>query len=746
MVKLKENSFQIILVFLSLLFCFRVFAHLAIVLIGEIEGLPPQSEWLSGALPYKYLLITQIVIIFLLFKVCLDFIKHSGFFFSPNKYIAKLVLPLGITYFAIMVIRYTIRMSLYPQERWLGGSIPVFFHVVLAVFLILLAYYHINNYEPIKKTETFTKRISTNLIKYFLSIITVTLIILWVLHTILPTIISQNLGIGPPEFAVRAEKNVIIPTSDGINLSANIYRPIRSGMTPTILVRIPYTANLYNSYRIDLISRIWAEHGFNVVIQGTRGRGQSEGEYYPFRHEHKDGLVTLEWIGKQSWFNGSLGMWGGSYFGYTQWVLADQKNPGPNTLGIQIASTNFYEMFYVGGAFSLESAVHWALTSGPYEDKEYSQEQFKQAMNGFPIINADNRAGQNIEYFDEWVSHTKNDEFWEEINNREMIKHLSGPVHLMSGWYDPFLASQLKDFELIRKHSDEYVANETTLIVGPWAHARDITLPSMNNADKYRISSLSPSINWFNKHLKKKTIPNSNPVKIFVMGENIWRNETSWPLARTVYEKFFLHSIGHSNSINGGGTLSQTSSPLDKSVDEYIFDPGNPVPSIGGSVLGPRSGMKIQNSIEERDDVLVYTSDPLQKNMEVTGPIKLNVFVSSSAPSTDFTAKLVDVHPDGSAYNISEGILRIPKGEINNNSASKITIQLSPTSNVFLKNHQIRLEISSSNFPRFDLNPNTGTYIPHETTYISAEQKIFTGNEYASHLVLPIIPRVEKIP
>jgi len=740
MVKAKENLFAIILVILFLLFCFRVLTHLGIVLTGGIEGLPPESEWLSGALPYKYLLAAQLVIIALLFKVCLDFFKHSGIFFHPNKYIAKWLLPIGVLYFAIMIIRYIIRMSLYPQERWLGGSIPIVFHIVLAIFLILLASYHMLHYNHVTKSESFLRKILNRFINYSLLIIAFAGIVVWILHTILPTIISTNLGIGPPEFAVRAEKNIPIKTLDGIDLYANIYRPIRSDSTGTILVRIPYTANLYNSYRIDLISRIWAEHGFNVVMQGTRGRGHSEGEYYPFKYEGADGLVTLEWISKQPWFNGRLGMWGGSYFGYTQWVLADQKNPGPNALGVQIASTNFYEMFYVGGAFALESALHWALTSGPFEDIEYTEEQFEKGIQGFPSIDADNRAGKNSDFFDEWVSHTQYDEFWKKINTRDKIESLSGPVHLISGWYDPFLSSQLKDFQLIREHSDNYVSTQTRLIIGPWAHARDINLPYEENTSNYRINSLSPSINWFKKHLNNETPPKDTTVRIFVMGENVWRNEIAWPLERTIYQKFFLSSGGNANTLYGDGQLSTETPQLDQSIDNYIFDPGNPVPSIGGSVIGPRSGMKIQNDVEKRNDVLVYTSKPLEAPLEVTGPIKIEVFVSSTASSTDFTAKLLDVHPNGSAYNISEGIIRIPKGKIHNDMPSKITIELSPTSNLFMANHQIRLEISSSNFPRFDLNPNTGTFIPRETSYVIAEQAIFTGQKYPSHLILPLIP------
>ena len=229
------------------------------------------------------------------------------------------------------------------------------------------------------------------------------------------------------------------------------------------------------------------------------------------------------------------------------------------------------------------------------------------------------------------------------------------------------------------------------------------------------------------------------------MGENRWRDENQWPLARTKYVPFYLHSNGKANTLNGDGFLSISSTNDKAEHDAYIYDPTNPVPTAGGAMLSNRAGIELQNTIEERPDVLVYTTAALSKKIEVTGPIKAILYVSTDAPSTDFTAKLVDVHPDGLAYNLSDGILRQTYKASNGNAPTKIEIELWPTSNVFLKGHKIRLEVSSSNFPRYDRNLNTGEFIPTATKSKVAKQKIFHTKEYPSQLILPVIPENGEI-
>jgi hypothetical protein len=289
------------------------------------------------------------------------------------------------------------------------------------------------------------------------------------------------------------------------------------------------------------------------------------------------------------------------------------------------------------------------------------------------------------------------------------------------------------------------VATRSRLIIGPWTHASEVTFPDGTKAENFRLKSLALSLPWFDENSGMATPPATvSPVRIFVMGKNQWRNEQEWPLARTQYVPYFLSSGGTANSANGDGTLSAVAPSAAAAPDSYIYDPLHPVPTAGGAMIGPAAGIARQNDVEGRQDVLVYTTSLLSQDTEVTGPILLILYVSTTAPDTDFTAKLVDVQPDGSVFNISEGILRRAYQDAQGPAASErvqeIHIELSPTSVVFFKGHRIRLEVSSSNFPRFDRNPNTGDNIASEVKAVSAKQTVMHDSEYPSRLILPVIP------
>ncbi len=551
--------------------------------------------------------------------------------------------------------------------------------------------------------------------------------------------LARKLGLRPSEFGVQIERGVPMKTSDSVTLRADIYHPETNETKPTLLVRIPFSNTLKNRYFSSMIGKLWPGRGYHVVIQGTRGRYKSEGEYYPLIPERQDGLDTLRWLTKQGWYDGRFGMWGGSYFGYTQWVLADKVDPSPSVLLIQLSSTNFYEMLYPGGAFSLESALIWAVWSTEKEDRDIPFEILKRGYEGFPLIQADDRAARDIPFFNDWVNHPAEDFYWKAVNVREKIKSLQAPVLMMAGWYDPFLPSQLTDFKKIQESTRPEVANASKIIIGPWGHARTVTFPNGFKTLHYRLESLAPSIPWFDQHLLKRKDARlfESPIKIYVMGKNIWREEKEWPPARTKYTPYYLRSNGKANTLKGDGFLSLEPPKGDEISGEYIFDPRKPVPTAGGTMIGPRVGIARQNEIEARQDVLVYSTSPLEQDLEVTGPVKLILYVSTTAPSTDFTAKLVDVHPDGSAYNVCDGILRRSYHSLE--TPTEIEINLWPTSMVFFKDHRIRLEVSSSNYPRFDRNPNTGRPTATETKPIIAKQKVHHSPSSLSRLILPII-------
>jgi hypothetical protein len=288
------------------LFVLRVLAQ-GLIAIGDGGFLPPWEEWFSGLVPYPQLLASQMVIIVGCAKICLDFIRQRGFFVTPRRWLGTLSLSIGSVYLAVMVVRYAIRMSLYPLERWTGGAIPIVFHWVLATFILVLGAYHRRSFPvPVRRS------LAVRLVQSAAWLVIVSGVLVWVGDQLSPTILAAMLDAPRPEHAVRIDRGVAMTTSDGVKLLADVYHPLRTTLTPTILVRIPLSKTFGNSLFATLVGRFWAERGYTVVIQGTRGRYQSGGRHTPLVDERRDGLETLDWLKRQPWFDGRLGMWGGS--------------------------------------------------------------------------------------------------------------------------------------------------------------------------------------------------------------------------------------------------------------------------------------------------------------------------------------------------------------------------------------------------------------------------------------------------
>ncbi|HWI38393.1 MAG TPA: CocE/NonD family hydrolase, partial [Burkholderiales bacterium] len=386
-------------------------------------------------------------------------------------------------------------------------------------------------------------------------------------------------GIRPEEWKVDIERNVSFVTSDSVKLVADVYHPRTGARTPTVLVRIPFSNTFRNGLGADAVGHFWASRGYTAVIQGTRGRYKSGGSHYPLLHERQDGIETLRWLARQPWFDGRLGMWGGSAFGYTQWAIADQTDPGPRALLIQIASTRFGEMFHPGGAFSLESALFWAVRSRGTIDRDPVFEELERGFNGFPLVEADDRAGGDVGFFNDWARHQPDDEYWRAIDGVGRARDLKAPVLLMAGWYDPFLPTQLADWHTVRAEAAPHAANASRLIIGPWTHADPVTFPDGTTAGDYRPASLAPSIPWFDHHLLGRPLEESlaAPVRIYVMGDNVWRNEHEWPLARAQYTSLYLSSSSPANSAEGKGRLTPEPPLREQVPDTFVYDPRHPV-------------------------------------------------------------------------------------------------------------------------------------------------------------------------
>ncbi|WP_339749338.1 CocE/NonD family hydrolase [uncultured Rubinisphaera sp.] len=728
------------------LFCLRVSGQI-LVETGFGEFLPPSPEWFSGLIPYPWLLASQVLILILMARINLGVAREWTWYASQRPTLGRTLLFLGTVYLITMLIRYAIRMSLYPAERWTGRSIPIFFHWVLACYVLTLSYH----FRKCARKPAIAAASRSPWQRFLIFsgwacaiVLTFAVTVVWITYLLLPSYLAHELGARRSEYAVVIEKDVPLTTHDGIELKAEIFHPYRAKRTPTILVRLPYSHNWNVDLFISIVGRMWAERGYTVVIQGTRGRGDSAGKHVPFDAEREDSLATLQWLKEQPWYNGKIGMWGGSYFAYTQWVIADQIDPGLDAMIVMESSTDHYHIFYPQGVFSLESALYWAITSSGPVNYTVPEDMLERATHTLPIIEADDRASADIEFYNDWAMHRERDDYWLQVDGTDRAKRLQAPALLMGGWYDPYLPTQLQDFQTIKSAAKSDVAEKTRLIIGPWIHAETIHFPNGFAGTHFRIESLKPSVSWFDEHLMGKPASNTTPVSLFVLGINEWRDEYEWPLAREKRMKFYLtpdFTDKRSGTLNKGFPAPKTETL------KYEYDPEHPVPTRGGPMLGTRAGIRRQNEIEERDDVLVFSTEILEQPVEVTGVPQAVLYVNTSALSTDFTVKLVDVFPDGAAWNICEGIVRVTPEQLARSDKStpvEVRLELWPTSNVFLPGHRIRIEVSSSNFPRYERNLNTGKFDPQQVESVVASQTLYCGEAYPSHIDLPTIPAAKS--
>ena len=577
--------------------------------------------------------------------------------------------------------------------------------------------------------------------------------------------------------SLKTDTDVPIKMRDDARLYADIYRPDTTDKVPVLLLRTPYNKAIPAARTGILDVMRAASHGYAVVIQDARGRYTSDGEFNPFRNEINDGFDTVEWCGAQSWSTGKVGMYGRSYMGATQWLAAMSRPPSLAAIVPGIISSDFYEgVFYQGGAFQWGLAVSWGLSllalanlarisrdlSLPTDTPgklvkaiDEMEESFRHLpTNEFPHL----KAGI-APYFYEWLAHPRADDYWRPLRIEDHYGQMTVAALNVGGWFDAFIRGTLKNFQkMVDQGATDAIRKGQKLLIGPWNHGlagTDIAGEAYFGvmANDLAIDLQGIHIRWYDYWLKgiDNGIMDEPPVRIFVMGDNAWRFEQEWPLARTEYVDYYFHSGGRANTLNGDGTLSPDT-PGQDPPDVFLYDPRSPVPTRGGGVCCSPSflpgGAFDQRTIEARPDVLVYTSPTLKTDLEVTGPITATVYAASSAPDTDFTAKLVDVCPCGCTRSLTDGIIRgryrestsSPK-PIEPGSVYQYTIDLMATSNVFKAGHRIRVEVSSSNFPRFDRNPNTGREPSEEVELRSAVQTIFHSGPHPSHITLPVIPR-----
>ena len=579
----------------------------------------------------------------------------------------------------------------------------------------------------------------------------------------------------------RVEKDIMVPMRDGVGLATDAWIPADGGPGPALLVRLPYGKDMTALYGNPLLPNVFTlvEAGYTVVYQDCRGTHRSGGDFVPMVNEPSDGADTVAWLLEQPWCDGNIGTFGPSYLGFVQWASATASD-GLKAIAPAVTTTDYYRApwYGEGGALSLHAVQTWTVGMAAVDeqravaagsgDPQALKDLTRMLAHPDPhLAELPVRIRPLLEkqwpWWSDLVGHCARDEFWRDLSVADRFQDITVPALNIGGWYDIFINDTARTFtELKRRGGSADARAGQRLIIGPWDHLNttgvypDREFGMMANSLFADLTGAHQR--FFDRWLRGRAdaLAGTAPVRIFVMGIDRWRDEPDWPLPDTRHTDYFLHGSGRANTADGDGEL-RLEPPADQRADTFLYNPMRPVPTLGGRVMAPSTanaaGPVDQRPVEARDDVLCYTTPVLERPVEVTGHVSLTLFVSSSARDTDFTGKLVDVFPDGRAIFLTDGILRaryrnsLAEPEfLTPDQVDEVTIDLSVTSNVFLPGHRIRLEVSSSNFPRFDRNTNTGATIAEdgEADVRVAVNRVFHGSGHPSRLRLPVIDRVNN--
>lgn len=564
---------------------------------------------------------------------------------------------------------------------------------------------------------------------------------------------------------IRIERHKPVKMSDGVTLYADVYLPAAPGRYPTIVSSTPYGVQRDGAH--EMFVR-FARHGYAVVFFDVRGRYESEGKWEPFRNEAKDGYESVEWAAVQPFSNGKVATYGGSYVGHNQWAAASQAPPHLVAAFPSLASTNIYANWItMGGAFRLSFNYGWGVVRMPnrimlpqyWHTESYMPENLKydNILMHLPLREMDIEfEGAPVQHYRDWLKHESYDDYWKDISDEERFNKIKVPTQTLGGWFDIFLMGTINGYTGMKKNGATQDARDgARMIIGPWGHGPTQTFGGIDFTPAAMLDMFQFHMRFYDYYLKGigTGIENEKPVQLFYMGINKWRGETDWPIPGTRYRELYINSNGAANSVRGNGVLS-FAEPASAGSDTYTYDPLNPVPTTGGNnccgtltLAGPHD----QRPVERREDVLVYTSEYLTDTITIAGAVKMKLHAVTDGTDTDWMIKLVDVYPNDYAMPVSEGILRarFRSGPdkmklLTPNQSYEYEIDMTGTANVFLPGHRIRVDITSSNFPQFDRNPNTGEPLGISSKTRIAKQTIYHGGAALSYILLPVVPGLSK--
>ncbi|MDX1615681.1 MAG: CocE/NonD family hydrolase [Candidatus Promineifilaceae bacterium] len=543
-------------------------------------------------------------------------------------------------------------------------------------------------------------------------------------------LMRHALDLPPVNCGVEVRRGLRVTMSDGVALACDHYQPAAPGAHPTILIRTPYSRGGLTGTMTAWTAQRFAERGYHVIVQDVRGRFDSEGEFEPFVHEASDGRQTVDWILSQPWCNGVIGLWGQSYAGFAQWATVSQSPAGVRAIFPMLTRSNFNPFSENG--IMLDTLLRWIVILHTLDSDRlpawkkalrilWPPEQEKLLARGFdhlPLATIDQAVfGYPIELYRNWIRQFyPGSTYWQRADMSPMLTELETPVHLVGGWYDIFIADQLADYAALRQ-----AGRRPYLTVGPWHHLHPET----------RGASVRLALDWFDFHLKDGKRPlRPTPVRIYLMGADQWRDLPDWPPPAKHWSYY----------LQPDGQLARQKPPTGADPDRYLYNPADPTPNVGGPLLSSDAGPTDNRNLEARPDVLTYTTEPLDQDVDVIGPVQLLLYVRSNRPHTSFFGRLCDVHPDGRSINICDGMARIgPNQEVHQPDGSRrLEIKLTPTAQRFLQGHRIRLQVSSGAHPRYARHLNTGELGTRAIDMVVAEQTVYHDANHPAALILPV--------